>query len=202
MSDLKTIATLYTKALDSRRDMILRESAKLFYEKGYSKTTARDIGAAVGMLNGSIFYYFPSKGHILAAVIIEAMSRGEKVVRQALAEAQPDPRDRLEALLRTHLVLMCREDSRYAHLVANNEWKHVPEELRGPLRKVNESYRKIWWQIMDELDEIGLLRLPRNVLYRFCVGGLNWTGRSQVDKSPEAISEIARQIRKLVLCDC
>jgi len=100
------------------------------------------------------------------------------------------------------LVLLCREDSRYAHLVANSEWKHVPEELRHSLRRLNESYRKVWWQIMDELDEIGLLRLPRNVLYRFCVGGLNWTGRSQVDKSPEAINEIVRQIRKLVLCDC
>ncbi|OAN90633.1 hypothetical protein A8B84_18520 [Marinobacter sp. EhC06] len=202
MSDLKKFATLYPEAPDSRRNMILRGSAKLFYEKGYSKTTARDIGAAVGMLNGSIFYYFPSKGHILAAVINEAMSRGERVVHQALAEAPPDPRDRFETLIRTHLVLLCREDSRYAHLVANSEWKHVPEELRHSLRRLNESYRKVWWQIMDELDEIGLLRLPRNVLYRFCVGGLNWTGRSQVDKSPEAINEIVRQIRKLVLCDC
>ena len=199
---MKKLATQYPEALDSRRDMILRESAKLFYEKGYSKTTARDIGAAVGMLNGSIFYYFPTKGHILATVINEAMSRGENVVRQALAEAPPDPRDRFEALIRTHLLLLCEEDSRYAHLVANSEWKHVPGELCDSLRRLNESYRKVWLQIMDELDEVGLLRLPRNILYRFCVGGLNWTGRSQVDKSPEAINEIVRQIRKLVLCDC
>ena len=181
--------------------MILRESAKLFYEKGYSKTTARDIGTAVGMLNGSIFYYFPTKGHILAAVIVEAMSRGEKLIQQALADAPSDPRDRFEVLVRAHLTLIVTEDSRYAHLVATSEWKHVPEELRSPLLKLNESYRKVWWQIMDELDEIGLLRLPKNVLYRFCVGGLNWTGRSQADESSETINEIARQIRKLVLCN-
>lgn len=202
MSELETVATLYPEAQDSRRDMILRESAKLFYEKGYSKTTARDIGTAVGILNGSIFYYFPTKAHILAAVIKEAMVRGERVVRQALAAAPPDPRARFETLVRTHLVILLGDELRYAHHVANREWKHIPEELLGPLRQLNESYRKVWWQIMDELDEIGLLRLPRTTLFRFCVGGLNWTGRCQVDKSQEAVSELARQIRELVLCDC
>jgi len=201
MSELEMVAALYPEARYSRRDRILREAAKLFNEKGYSKTTARDIGTAVGILNGSIFYYFPTKGHILAAVITDAMRHGEKVVRQALADAPPDPRDRFEALVRTHLALLFAEESRYAHQVANREWKHIPAELLGPLRQLNESYRQVWWEIMDELDEIGLLRIPRNTLYRFCVGGLNWSGRCKVDRSAEAVRELARQIQKLVLCE-
>ena len=200
MSELEMVAALYPKARYSRRDRILREAAKLFNEKGYSKTTARDIGTAVGILNGSIFYYFPTKAHILAAVITDAMSHGEKVVRQVLADAPPDPRDRFEALVRTHLALLFSEESRYAHQVANREWKHIPAELLGPLRQLNESYRQVWWEIMDELDEIGLLRIPKNTLYRFCVGGLNWTGRCKVDRSPEAVRVLARQLQTLVLC--
>jgi AcrR family transcriptional regulator len=201
MSELKMIATLCPEVRYSRRDRILREAAKLFNKKGYSKTTARDIGTAVGILNGSIFYYFPTKAHILAAVITDAMSRGEQVVQQALADSPPDPRDRFEALLRTHLTLLFSEESRYAHQVANREWKHVPAELLGPLRQLNQSYRQVWWQIMDELDEIGLLRIPRSTLFRFCVGGLNWTSRCDVDRSPEVVSGLAKQIRKLVLCE-
>lgn len=201
MSELKMIAALYPEARYSRRERILREAARLFNKKGYSKTTARDIGTAVGILNGSIFYYFPTKAHILAAVISEAMSRGERIVRQVLADSPPDPRDRLEALLRIHLALLFSEDSRYAHQVANREWKHILPEFLGPLRKLNESYRQVWWQIMGELDEIGLLRIPKSTFFRFCVGGLNWTSRCNVDRSPEAVRELAMQIRKLVLCE-
>lgn len=201
MTELKMIEIFYPESQYSRRDRILREAAKLFNEKGYPKTTARDIGNAVGILNGSIFYYFPTKGHILAAVIRDAMSRGEQVVRQALADSPPDPRDRFEVLVRTHLALLFSEESRHAHQVANREWKHIPAELIGPLRQLNQSYRQVWWQIMDELDEIGLLRIPKDTLFRFCVGGLNWTGRCNIDRSQEVVNKLAREMRELVLCE-
>lgn len=201
MSRIETVTSFHAEAPASRRELILRESAKLFCEKGYSTTTVRDIANQVSILSGSIFYHFPSKAHILAEVIAEGMRYGEGVIRQAVAEAPPGAGDRFEVLLRAHLTLLLEETTRYSHYVAIREWKQLPEELRSPLRKSSESYRKLWWEVIDDLDKEGLLRVRKNILYRFCIGGLNWTAQWCTDRSPKTINELAREYRKLVLCE-
>lgn len=47
-------------------NQILHESAKLFDQKGYVKTTTREIADAVGINRGHLHYYFPKKEDILA----------------------------------------------------------------------------------------------------------------------------------------
>lgn len=47
-------------------NQILNESAKLFDQKGYVKTTTREIADAVGINRGHLHYYFPKKEDILA----------------------------------------------------------------------------------------------------------------------------------------
>jgi AcrR family transcriptional regulator len=56
------------------RQRLLDCAAQLFREKGYERTTVRDIGAAVGIQSGSIFHHFSSKEDILKAVMSEALS--------------------------------------------------------------------------------------------------------------------------------
>ncbi|GAB3205514.1 TetR/AcrR family transcriptional regulator [Marinactinospora thermotolerans] len=47
------------------RERILRESSRLFAEKGYHGASTRDIAAAVGIRQPSLFHHFPSKRAIL-----------------------------------------------------------------------------------------------------------------------------------------
>jgi AcrR family transcriptional regulator len=195
---VEVVEPLYAGAPGSRRDLILREAARLFDEKGFNRTTARDIAMAADLLSGSIFYYFPSKAHILAAVIAEGMRYGVGLARNSIAQAPPDPIARFEALLRGHLQGLLGA-SRHTHNVANREWKHLPEDLRQPLKRDSEAYRDLWWQIMDELEQAGLLRVPKNTFYRFCIGGLNWTAHWHPGGSEAAVGELARQYRQLVL---
>lgn len=48
-------------------EMLLRESMRLFNERGYRETGMEDIAVAVGIPVASIYQYFPSKSAILAA---------------------------------------------------------------------------------------------------------------------------------------
>lgn len=47
-------------------ELLLRESMRLFYERGYRETGMDDIASAVGLPVGSIYRYFPGKADILA----------------------------------------------------------------------------------------------------------------------------------------
>src|SRR5690606_21730945 len=45
----------------ARKEMILAAAAELVAERGFARTTVRDIGKRIGMLSGSLYHYFESK---------------------------------------------------------------------------------------------------------------------------------------------
>jgi AcrR family transcriptional regulator len=78
----------------------LMDGAKrCLYEKGYSRTTARDIVAASGTNLASIGYHYGSKENLLNKALIEATGDwGEHLNRtlQEARDAEPDPIKRFE----------------------------------------------------------------------------------------------------------
>ena len=59
----------------STREEILRHAEKLFQERGYRDVTMGDIAAAVGLTKPSLYYHFPHKEALYAAVVIAIMAR-------------------------------------------------------------------------------------------------------------------------------
>ena len=53
----------------SSKGKLLVAAAKLFRQKGYEKTTVRDLAAALGIQSGSLFYHYKKKEAILKAVM-------------------------------------------------------------------------------------------------------------------------------------
>lgn len=59
----------------SRRDEILSIAAVQFAERGVASTTVRDIGAAAGILSGSLYHHFDSKEQMVAELLLPVMHR-------------------------------------------------------------------------------------------------------------------------------
>ena len=59
----------------SRRDEILSIAAVQFAERGVANTTVRDIGAAAGILSGSLYHHFESKELMVAELLLPVMHR-------------------------------------------------------------------------------------------------------------------------------
>ncbi len=68
--------TTETKA--ATRERILAITAQLLLDAGWASTTTRDITAAVGIANGTLFNYFASKEAIAAALIEEVLAGTER----------------------------------------------------------------------------------------------------------------------------
>jgi AcrR family transcriptional regulator len=62
------LSTRRERAL-ARRDQILETAVGLFAQKGFDGTSTKEIAVAVGISEGLIFHYFPSKSALLAAVL-------------------------------------------------------------------------------------------------------------------------------------
>jgi len=67
-----------------RRDEIVQTAAQLFASQGYDATGVAELGDAVGLGRGALYYYIESKENLLALihdrVIVEVLAAGEETV--------------------------------------------------------------------------------------------------------------------------
>jgi AcrR family transcriptional regulator len=83
------------------REDLLAAAKRCLFEKGYARTTARDIAAASGVSLAAIGYHFGSKEALLNAARIEAIGEWwDELTRTLAADADPDasPMERFEAI--------------------------------------------------------------------------------------------------------
>ena len=159
---------LDTTRPDSRRSDVIAQAARLFGERGFNRTSMRDIAAAVGMLPGSVYYHFASKEALLAAVHADAIDRSIAVVEQAVA-AWHDPWDRLEAASAAHLRLLVTGGA-LAAVIADG--RNQPASARDELVRERDRYEALFRSLVAELA------LPPGVSaasFRLALlGALNW----------------------------
>ncbi|MFF5262501.1 TetR/AcrR family transcriptional regulator [Actinomadura viridis] len=88
-----------------QRERLMAAAKRCLEEKGYARTTSRDLASAAGANVASINYHYGSKEELLTAALLETVDGwGEKVVgapapsaAAALDPADPDPADAVQA---------------------------------------------------------------------------------------------------------
>jgi TetR/AcrR family transcriptional regulator, cholesterol catabolism regulator len=155
---------------DNRRDELLRAAARLFAKGGFEATSMRDIAGEVGMIAGSMYYHFPSKDDLIAAVYARGVAQITEAVRAAIDTAKT-PWDRLEAACVAHLQELLAE-SAFAR-VMTADLSRLSPALKRRLVARRDSYETLFVGIMD------VLPLPagtdRRLLRLHILGALNWT---------------------------
>ncbi|MDP9862641.1 MULTISPECIES: TetR/AcrR family transcriptional regulator [Streptosporangium] len=72
------------------REDLLAGAKRCLYEKGYTRTTARDIAAASGVSLAAIGYHFRSKEALMNTALFQAMQEwGDEIERALTADADP-----------------------------------------------------------------------------------------------------------------
>lgn len=82
-----------------RREEIIRETVKLFAEKGYVNTSVNDILAAVNVAKGTFYYYFKSKESLLDAAIETFTERLSRDLNRIAAADGLDAIDKFVAVI-------------------------------------------------------------------------------------------------------
>lgn len=160
---------------DSRRNELIAKSAKLFREKGYDKTTVRDIAAAVGMQAGSWFYHFKSKQEILVAVMEQGMARSLNEIEEISAQSLP-PREAFRALVRTHLKTLLAPHNDFIPVLLY-EGRSLDNDSRAKIVAMTDRYEAVWDEVIEALQQSGDWAAPTKLDRLFLFGALNWTAQ-------------------------
>ena len=134
------------------RRQILDCSLKLFSERGYARTSVRDIAQAVGITDAAIYYHFSSKRDLLRALFEE---RGIIAALMGLEALDPrvDPEEQLQAVsLQALRVLSRNRDFIKVLLVealsedeggeAVEEWRAAVGRWSGAILRILSIYSK------------------------------------------------------------
>lgn len=178
------------------RERILHAAARLFRERGYHRTTVRDIAERVGILSGSLFHHFRSKEEMLREIMREAaisvcLKAEELVARHAGAP------QRLRALIGLELDCVVAEPSKDYHAVLFMEWREVPEAARPEFTTLRRRYARIWRDVLEDCEREGRLRCEpvaaSHVLHGAILGAMTWfkpSGRYTVGQYGDILADL------------
>jgi TetR/AcrR family acrAB operon transcriptional repressor len=160
------------------RKQILDASLRLFSEKGFARTSVRDIAQAAGITDAAIYYHFNSKRDLFEALIEE---RGftqalENLERAEISETNLGPRDALVGLATGALEFIYQNKDLMKVLMleamaedetAAEEYRILVERWEGGLARILRHYAERGLLRTEAVDELAT-QVAVTVIGAFC----------------------------------
>jgi AcrR family transcriptional regulator len=158
----------------SSGDRAAAVAARLFAAKGYSATTTRELSAALGVTNGTLYHHFESKEALLLLLCNESLSRITSEVAAAVGETH-EPRGRLATLIRAHVVTMLRDQD--LHKTMLTELRSLSGDNLEAVKGRRDDYSRFVREVIEEEQTAGAVRgdIPAKTLALLLLNMLNWT---------------------------
>ena len=130
-----------------RREEILASAAELFARKGIKATTVREIGDAVGVQSGSLYYHFDSKDTMAREILIDFLT----VIQDRYAKALAQTRDGAGALREVILAsLRLTREKPHATTIYQNELAYLREDPRfSEVLAASAGVRQTWLDVIE-----------------------------------------------------
>lgn len=136
------------RAKADRGAALLRESARLFAERGFAGVSLEELGAAVGISGPAVYRHFPSKQALLGAILVRVseglLDGGRDVTARDLS-----PSDRLAALVAFHADFALTDAD--VIRVQDRDLASLTDADRHEVRRLQREYVEVWIGVLSEL---------------------------------------------------
>lgn len=180
-----------------KRERILEEAVKLFYERGFSGTTLDDIAGKLGVTKPFIYTHFRSKVELLEAICrptIE-MSLG------AIAEAAQQPGSSTEKLfngIATFSKVILQRQANIA--VYFREEKNLSDTGLADINALRKRFDRVLSDLLEEGVREGEFSVPDVRLAALAIGGMvSWAYTWYQPRGRLTIDDMSRHLALLAL---
>lgn len=180
--------------LNHKRDMLCNASAKIFFEKGYERTTIQDIANAAGISVGSIYRYIGKKEDILTLLLQNAWHIiNRELVPLSLAEIPPD--DKLKRLFEKYCKMI--HTHKYYFVVAIKENRSMDKAQRDVFKMLENTITKCFVRAIDDgVNKLVFdLAADEFFAYNLLILGQQWTMRNYHYKGMSIDEFIDKQLK-------
>ena len=180
---------------DRTRSRIVQAANRLFYRKGYNRTSFSDVVDAADVPRGNIYYYFKTKDDILHAAVEYRLD----VIHSMLEEWNrkfADPADRLKRFLQVVA------NSRQAMAqwgcpmgTLNTELGKDQTELRADARRMFDLFAA--W-MTEQFAALGHVEQARELALRLLARAQGLTVLSHIYADPDFLAREAQELERWV----
>ena len=154
-------------ASSARKQQIVDAAVELMDRSGFAGTSVRDIGKAVGLLSGSLYYYFREKEDILYEIQLMLNER-IGAIRPKVEDSGLSPLEKIRLMIALHLAMI--EDNVALCHVAYTEFRHLKPELVSEIQGPQRVYNDYLVQLITQAQKAG--QVKRSLEPRTCAGAI------------------------------
>jgi AcrR family transcriptional regulator len=149
------------------REDLLTGAIQCLYEKGYARTTARDIAAAAGVSLAAIGYHYGTKDDLLTAALYQALADwGDDLGKALEATDHTEPTARFEAMWTQVIESFARNHRLWAVQFELLAFLDQKPEMKATFAETNEQARTALSTLFDvQGDAVG-------AVFQALIGGL------------------------------
>ena len=203
MSRSATVAEPRQARAVERRAVLLDAAARVFAQRGYAAAQIDEIAAAADTSKGGLYFHFPTKEALFAAVIGRAGDILRRRVERAMDAAGADPVDRADAALATLIETMSTHRS-LARVLAS-EQLGGSAEARNRAAEIEDGFVELIARELQAARDQGRLTLLESPLDPQLTARA-WVGMVQsvlaawaADRLTTPIDQIYPELRRLLL---
>ncbi|WP_169811462.1 TetR/AcrR family transcriptional regulator [Nocardia harenae] len=181
---------------ESTKSAILRVAAQLFAEKGYHATGVQEVGEAVGVARGVLYYHIQTKENLLFEIIRRPLTAVYEDAKKLLREER-DPPEQLRALARGLVVELLRE--RFEWTVATRETFALEPARQAEINALRNNYEQLWADTLRAGHESCGWVEPDAVLVRGVLGLFNFVHFWLRPDGPLTADDVVDRYMRLIL---
>jgi AcrR family transcriptional regulator len=174
MSSPAAATTPPRRRRQNRDAEVLDAAIAVFCDRGYAAATLQDVAQTVGMLKGSLYYYFDSKEALLFRILSDADDQVRVIFDEVLGLQVP-PNERLHHFLLRHIQWYV--DNLELARVTFHEWNNLTGELLATQKKRRREYDRFVQDLIRACQQDGTISadLPVTLAANYLLGAINST---------------------------
>ncbi len=166
------------RLIQQRRRQIIDGAVRLFVEKGFHRTTTREIARECGLSIGTMYEYIQSKEDVLYLVCEHIHSELESRLKEAVSEKDSGIESLRKSLRQLFRVM---DEMRQLVLLIYQETKSLPKEQMKYVLSKEEEITGIFERILEKGERDGTIRVDPSSIklmaHNIMVMGQMWTFR-------------------------
>ncbi len=181
---------------NTKREAVLETAAHLFLERGYSRTSMRELAAMLKITKPALYYYFQNKEQILVECYRAGIASIESLLDDA-ALSEGSGLQKIETYLRVYATAIVSHDfGRCVAMLDDSELSATTRrEVRSLKRRIDASIRRF----IEEGIADGSIAACNPKLAAFAAAGaINWIGTWYTPSGDLSGEEIARGFSRLL----
>ena len=180
-----------------KRDRILQEAVKLFYERGFTGTTLDDIAAELGVTKPFIYTHFRSKVELLAALCQPTIEMSLAAVANA-AESAGTPTERLRRAMSDFAQVVLQRQANIA--IYFREEKNLAPEALAEINTLRRKFDRVLSGLLREGVSGGEFHIPDVNVAALALGGMiSWAYTWHRPEGRLALDDVCATLADLAL---